>query len=403
MPLQSGVSDNRPSRLSLGWLVLPALVFILTVFIWPVGKFLLLAVDNSDFSSTVPRTSLLADLIGPDGSGTEAAFAALVADLAEANKTRKDALFAQSLNQRLVGTRILVLKTAKDAAAGKFTSPYRESVLATYPGWAKPEIWKMIEDNRSRWTDYHLLASFDLKRRADGSIGKAPDQEAIFLSVLLRTFVISTVVTLLCAVLAVPLAQAIVSSPSGVSRILFALVLFPLWSSLLVRTIIWIIVLQKTGPVNAAIVFFGITDQPPTLIYTRLSLYLAMVQVLLPLMVLSVVSVMRRVSPTYMKAALSLGAPWVTAWRTVQLPLIMPGILSGAAIVFVFALGYYITPALVGGPRDQMISSMIAFYTNKTLNWGLAAALSLQLLVVLIIIAALFWTVQSLSRRKVAA
>jgi len=400
-PLQSGASDSRPVRLSLGWLVLPALVFIVAVFIWPVGKFLALSVDNSDFSSTIPGTVSIAALTGPDGIGTEAAFAALVQDLAKAHKTRKDALFAQSLNQRLVGTRILVLKTSKDAAGGRFSQPYRDSVLLAHPGWARTDIWKTIEANRSGWTDYHLLASFDLKRQPDGSIGPAPAQEAIFLGVLARTLVISAVVTLLCAVLAVPLAQAIVSAPPTLSRILFALVLFPLWSSLLVRTIIWIIVLQKTGPVNAAIVFLGIADQPLTLIYTRLSLYLAMVQVLLPLMVLSVVSVMRRVSPTYMKAALSLGAPWHTAWRTVQLPLIMPGILSGAAIIFVFALGYYITPALVGGPRDQMISSMIAFYTNKTLNWGLAAALSLQLLVVLIIIAALFWTIRSISGRKV--
>lgn len=402
LPPQTGASDRRPLRLSLGWLVLPALVFILAVFIWPVGKFLALAIDNSDFPSAIPRTASVLDLTGPDGIGTEAAFAALVEDLAEAQKTRKDALLAQSLNQRLVGTRILVLKTSKDAAAGRFSQPYRESVLALHPGWSRPEIWQAIKDNKSSWTDYHILASLDLKRQADGTIGKAPAEEAIFLGVLVRTLVISTVVTLLCAVLAVPLAQAIVSSPPALSRVLFALVLFPLWSSLLVRTIIWIIVLQKTGPVNAAIVFLGITDEPLTLIYTRLSLYLAMVQVLLPLMVLSVVSVMRRVSPTYMKAALSLGAPWLTAWRTVQLPLIMPGILSGAAIVFVFALGYYITPALVGGPRDQMISSMIAFYTNKTLNWGLAAALSLQLLVVLVVIAALFWTIQALARRKAA-
>ncbi|WP_421694554.1 ABC transporter permease [Aestuariivirga sp.] len=382
---------------------MPTIIFIAAVFIFPVGRFLILSIDNSDFTNALPRTSQIAGLRALDGVGTEAAFAALVQDLAEATATRKDALLAQSLNQRLVGTRALVLKTAKDAAAGNFAAPFRESVLAKHQGWAKPEIWKVLDDNRSPFTDFNILASYDLKRQPDGRIGAAPAQEAIFVGVLTRTIVISAVVTLLCAVLSVPLAQAIVSSSPLVSRMLFALVLFPLWSSLLVRTIIWIIVLQKTGPVNAAIVFLGITDGPMTLIYTRFSLYLAMVQVLLPLMILSVVSIMRRVSPSYMKAALSLGAPWLTAWRTVQLPLILPGIMSGAAIVFVFALGYYVTPALVGGPRDQMISSMIAFYTNKTLNWGLAAALSLQLLVVLIVIAALFWTVQSLFRRKVAS
>src|SRR5690606_2679237 len=118
--------------------------------------------------------------------------------------------------------------------------------------------------------------------------------------------------------------------------------------------------------------------------------YVTMVQVLLPLMVLSVVAVMRRVSPNYMKAALSLGAPWIVAWTRVQLPLILPGILAGSAIVFVFALGYYITPELVGGPGERMISSYIAFFTNETLNWGMGAALSLQLLAILAGAAILF-------------
>jgi putative spermidine/putrescine transport system permease protein len=275
-------------------------------------------------------------------------------------------------------------------------------VIAAHSGWRNPAIWSVLRDNRSDWTSHNILASYDLKRNADGSIGAAPPEEAIFVKVLIRTIVISAVVTLLCALLAIPMAQAIVSAPPTVSRVLFALVLFPLWASLLVRTVVWIIVLQKTGPVNAAIVFLGISPEPLTLIYTRFSLYIAMVQVLLPLMVLSVVAVMRRVPASYMRAALSLGASWPTAWRTVQLPLILPGILSGSAIVFVFALGYYITPTLVGGPRDQMISSMIAFYTNKTLNWGLASALSLQLLVVLIVIASLILTAQALSRRRVA-
>lgn len=397
--------DRRGMRRSLAWLLLPALVFILAVFVWPVARFLMLSVDNSGFSSTLIHMAKVADadLVATDGIGTEAAFAALVGDLAEAAKTRQDALFAQALNQRLVGTRILVLKTARDAAGGAFSAPFRDSVLSRHPGWGKPAVWAVLRDNRSAWTDYHILASYDLRRGADGFIARAPADETTFVNVLVRTVVISAVVTLLCAILAVPLAQAIVSAPPRVAKVLFALVLFPLWSSLLVRTVIWIIVLQKTGPVNAAIVFLGLVSEPMTLIYTRFSLYVAMVQVLLPLMVLSVVSIMRRVPASYMRAALSLGAPWLTAWRTVQLPLIMPGILSGAAIVFVFALGYYITPALVGGPRDQMISSMIAFYTNKTLNWGLAAALSLQLLVVLILIAAAFWTIQALSRRRAAA
>jgi putative spermidine/putrescine transport system permease protein len=164
---------------------------------------------------------------------------------------------------------------------------------------------------------------------------------------------------------------------------MIGLVLLPLWTSLLVRTVAWIILLQGDGPVNLMLQGLGLTDRPLSMIFTRGSLLVAMVQVLLPLMILPVLSVLRRTPAHYMRAAISLGATWWQAWRRVQLPLILPGILNGSGIVFVFALGYYITPALIGGPRDQMLSSFIVFYTDKTLNWGLAAALSIQLLLLL--------------------
>lgn len=374
------VTPARKGERLLALLALPALIFVVLVFIAPVARFLMLAADNSDLSQGLSRT-YAALAATPDNRPDEAVYAALVADLAEARASRQDGLIAQALNQRLVGTRFLVLKTAQAAQKGEFEPPYAVSVPAAQPGWTDPAVWDVLAAAAGPYTDFHLLASLDLRRDATGAIAQAPAEESILRPILLRTIWISGVVTLICAVLALPLAQAIVSAPPVLGRVIFALVLFPLWSSLLVRTVIWIIVLQRNGPVNATLVTLGLIDAPVTLIYTRLSLYLAMVQVLLPLMVLSVASVMRRVPPTYMKAALSLGAPWFTAWRTVQLPLILPGILSGAAIVFVFALGYYITPVLVGGQGDQMVSSMIAFYTNQTLNWGLAAALSIQVLV----------------------
>lgn len=385
----------------LALLVLPALIFVVATFAWPISQFLALSVDNSEMADGLSRTveNLAA---APDGAPGEAVYAALVADLAEARGKRQDALIAQALNQRMVGTRFLVLKTARDAAAEKFTPPFKESVLAAYPEWGDPVVWRTIAAHSSRFTDYHLLTSVDLRRDAEGRIVQAPPEASIFRQILLRTIAISTVVTVLCALLSLPLAQAIVSAPATWSRVLFALVLFPLWSSLLVRTVIWIIVLQRNGPVNAALAFLGITDGPVSLIYTRFSLYMAMIQVLLPLMVLSVVSVMRQVPANYMKAALSLGAPWFTAWRTVQLPLILPGLLAGGAIVFVFSIGYYITPLLVGGPGDQMISSMIAFYTNQTLNWNLAAALSVQILVLVVLLAAIGLTLRTVTLRRAA-
>ncbi|MBX3583434.1 MAG: ABC transporter permease [Rhizobiaceae bacterium] len=386
-------------------LVVPLVLFILVIFLWPVARFLALSVDNSDISSNLPQTfAAIGDWQPSQGPPPEAVLAALVGDLANARHAGSDGVLAQLINQRLVGTRFLVIKTARDAAEGRLDErPVKDALLAAHPGWAEPALWTEIIRARGPLTDYYLLGSLDLQRSPAGGVEAVPADRALFLNALGRTVWISFIVTVLCAVLSLPLAQAIVSAPPRWSRVMFAMVLFPLWTSLLVRTVIWIIVLQKNGPVNAALVATGLLGEPLTLIYTRFSLYVAMVQVLLPLMVLSLVSVMRRVPTNYMKAALSLGAPWLTAWRRVQLPLIMPGILAGSAIVFVFALGYYITPMLVGGPTDQMISSYIAFYTNTTLNWGLAAALSVQLLLILMVSALLFWTARAFMRSPAEA
>lgn len=400
---------GRRQNLLMAAMVAPLVLFIVLVFLWPVARFLALSVDNSDMTANLSRTfAAVRDWQPAEGPPPapppEAVLDALVRDLAEARANGRDGVLAQLVNQRLVGTRYLVIKTAKDAAEGKFEArPVGAALLAAHPGWANPALWTELRRASGAVTSYYLLGSLDLQRSAEGGIERVPADRAVFLDALMRTIWISLVVTVICAVLAVPLAQAIVSAPPAWSRLMFAMVLFPLWTSLLVRTVIWIIVLQKNGPVNAALVFTGLVPEPLTLIYTRFSLYIAMVQVLLPLMVLSLVSVMRRVPASYMRAALSLGAPWITAWRRVYLPLIMPGILAGAAIVFVFALGYYITPTLVGGPGDQMISSYIAFYTNTTLNWGLAAALSVQLLLILLLGAFLFWTARALTSRRVTA
>ncbi len=400
-PAPAGRRRPGQGRL-LGLLVVPLIVFVLAVFVWPVLQFLALAVDNSEKSQALRRTAAaLAEASYVDGTPGEATFQALVADLAEARRNGRDGVLAQLINQRVVGSRYLVIKTAKDAADGKFVGgAVKASVISAHPGWDNPALWRALSSETAPLTDHYLLGSLDMQRAGDGAVQRVPPDRAVFVDVIARTVWISLVVTLICALLAVPLAQAIANAPPALSRVMFALVLFPLWTSLLVRTVIWIIVLQRNGPVNTSLVALGLTAEPLDLIYTRFSLYVAMVQVLLPMMVLSVLSVMRRVPQSYMRAALSLGAPWAVAWYRVHLPLILPGILAGSAIVFVFSLGYYITPMLVGGPADQMISSHIAFYTNTTLNWGMGAALSVQLLAILALGALLFWTARSLLARE---
>jgi putative spermidine/putrescine transport system permease protein len=168
------------------------------------------------------------------------------------------------------------------------------------------------------------------------------------------------------------------------------LVLLPFWTSLLVRTTAWVVLLQNKGIVNDSLIALGILQEPTQLIYNRIGVYVAMTHVLLPFMILPLYSVMRGISPSFVRAARSLGAPPTTAFLRVYLPQCLPGIGAGCLLVFVLALGYYITPALVGGAGDQMIAYFIAFYTTATINWGLASALGVVLLVATLMLCATY-------------
>ena len=411
--MQNGVpalaTAHRPESKLRGHLpflsmVAPLLLFVVLTVIVPVGMFLFRAIDNRDLQTNLAHTSKsLATWSLADGLPPEPAFAALVRDLAIAQNAGRVGALAARLNQAVPGTRTFILKTARLAAEGAFPAgDVRKSVLAQVKGWDNPALWSVIAHENGRFTAFYLLTSLDLERRADGSIGQVSPQSALFLTILWRTIAISLSVTAVCAILALPVAHVIVAAPPRVAGILLAMVLLPLWTSLLVRTVAWIILLQGEGPVNSMLIWLGAVTEPLRLVYTRGSLTVTMVQVLLPLMILPILSVLRRIPPTYMRAARSLGAPWWTAWRRVQLPMILPGILTGSGIVFVFALGYYITPTLIGGPGDQMLSSFIVFYTDKTLNWGLAAALSVQLLAVLGLAAGIVSATRWLAAGRVA-
>jgi len=198
------------------------------------------------------------------------------------------------------------------------------------------------------------------------------------------------VVTVLCLILGYPVAYLLASLPTRTSNLLLIVVLLPFWTSVLVRTTAWVVLLQREGIINGLLVGTGILSAPVQLVYNRVGVYVAMTYVLLPFMVLPLYGVMKGIPPISMRAALSLGARPVTAFWRVYLPQSLPGITAGTLLVFISAIGYYITPAMVGGANDQMISYFIAFYTNQTLNWGMAAALSFILLAATIILYLLY-------------
>jgi len=230
----------------------------------------------------------------------------------------------------------------------------------------------------------------DLARGDTGDIVQAPEDRRVYVMLFIRTFQLSAVITVICLVLAYPVAHLLATLPLRWSNLLMILVLLPFWTSLLVRTTSWIVLLQGQGVVNNVLISMGLVTEEGRLemIGNQLGTVIAMVHILLPFMILPLYSVMRPIPPSYVRAARSLGATSWTAFRRIYLPQTLPGIGAGALLVFILAVGYYITPALVGGADGQLISNLIAFHINKSLNWSLGAAISAILLVLVLI---LYW------------
>jgi putative spermidine/putrescine transport system permease protein len=206
------------------------------------------------------------------------------------------------------------------------------------------------------------------------------------LRVLGNTFWIAGFSTLLCLVIGYPFAYLMrLASPRWAGLLLIA-VLVPFWSSLLVRTYAWQVILRDTGLINSSLQGWGLIDQPLDLYQTTTGVLLGMTQVLLPFMVLPLFTTMARIDPELTKAAANLGASPTRAFVRVFLPLSIPGVLAGSLLVFVLALGFYITPALLGSPKDTMLSAFIATRVQQQLDWGLASAMALVLIAVTLIV-----------------
>ena len=376
-------------------LIAPLLVFLGLFFVWPLVTVITQAVSDPAVSRVLPQT---ADAIGDwDGEGVpspeiQAAFRADITantdDQAMGDVTRR-------LNSTKSGFRSLM---------GKTVSAVRENPDIDLAGvdkrWADPVFWKAIQDNASPYTDAFLLASLDLERDSSGSIAKMKEGTSANFTILMRTLWTSALVTFCCLVIGLPYAM-IAASVSGWKRaVLLGAVLLPLWTSLLVRTAAWMIILQDNGIINQTLTSLGIVSEPLVLIYNRFGVVLAMTHVLLPFMVLPIYSVLITVPGNLMSAAASLGAHPVRAFLRVLLPLSLRGVISGALLVFMASIGYYITPALLGGAADQMISSVIAEYATRSANWSMAAAIGLILLVLTL---ALYAVYNRLSRDPVQA
>ncbi len=367
--------DWRP-RLRAAWLVLPLLAFIGVTFVAPLATMLSRSVYDAVVSDALPET--LAALEGWDGEGVpaEEVFAVAARELLRAQEDRVIGRVAGRVNRVQGGMRSVIAVTGRRLSASPDRS-WRETMTAIDPSWGEAATWHAVRTAGERFTTRHYLAAVDLRRLPDGSVVRQDEDRRIYLRLFARTFMVSLTITGLCLLFGYPLAHFIAHAPPRRAGLLLALVLVPFWTSLLVRTTSWIVLLQGQGVVNDILVALGLVSDGGrlALIYNMTGTFVAMTHVLLPFMVLPLYSVMRGIPRSHMNAAASLGAGPAQGFLRVYWPQSLPGVGAGSLLVFILAIGYYITPALVGGSTGQLISNMVAYHMQTSLNWGLASAL----------------------------
>jgi putative spermidine/putrescine transport system permease protein len=364
-------------------MVLPLFAFILITFFIPIVEMLFRSVENSIVAEILPRSTALLATWDPSSGELpdEAVFAAMVKDIQVGAKARTITRAGQRLNYEFPGLSSMFRSSARKAKRIK-AGPYKEALIKAHKGWGKLDTWKVIKQFSPEYTPGYLLTAVDAKRTVDGDIVRRDEKERIYVMLFFRTLGMSLVITLLTLLLGFPISYLLATLPARTSNLLMILVLLPFWTSLLVRTTAWIALLQKEGVINDFLVLVAIVanDDRPQLIHNEIGTIVAMTHILLPFMVLPMYSVMKTIPPSYLRAAISLGAhPWLAFWR-VYFPNTVPGIGAGIILVFIVSIGYYITPELVGGIDGTFISNRIAHHISTTLNWGLASALGVLLL-----------------------
>jgi putative spermidine/putrescine transport system permease protein len=389
---------TRGQRVRALLLVAPLLVLLLLSFCLPIGMLLSRAFYDPATHDALPRTA--SALAASPGTGVpdDAVFAALGEDLLAAKQNDSLYNLAKDLNNLLPAARSQVLRMGRRLSSSKPST--RAAFVEADPFWGETETWVAIRSGVHTFTPSYLLAAVDLRSTPDGGIGSVPPDQAIYRTIFVRTFGIALAVTLITLILGFPLAWLLAHVPGPLAARLIMLVLLPFWTSILVRTAAWTVLLQRFGILNDLLLALHITDHRFDLMYTRTGLIIAMVHIQLPFTLLPIYSIMRTISGSQMRAAYSLGARPFFAFRRVYLPQVMPGVMAGCLLTFILCLGYFITPALVGGPADQLIANFISNYINVDLNWQMAGALSCILLVLTLGLFAVFARMFGIDRMK---
>ena len=311
-------------------------------------------------------------------------------DLKRLANDRKSGKLGEQLNRSLPGTSSAVKSTARKLRRvedAELAARGAALLLEANDKWASPKLWRTVRETGRTYRETYFLTALDLERNAEGNIQRR-EAAQVYVKLYTKTLRIALIITVLTFLLGYPLAFYLANAPSRTANLLMVLVLLPFWTSLLVRTTAWIALLQTNGVINSVLMGAGITSEPLEMLFTQFATVVAMTHILLPFMVLPLYSVMKGIDPSYMRAALSLGSSPIPAFMRVYFPMSLPGLSAGALLVFIISVGYYITPALVGGTDGQMISNIIAFHMQQSNNWELAAALGALLLLLII---GLYW------------
>ena len=393
-------AERRKKYIAFG-MVLPLLLFIIVTFAIPILSMLFRSVDNPRMVTLVPNLAAAVQQWDGIELPSEQVFEIAFHDLTAAKKAGNLGKIATHVNYSLSGGRSLLLKTKRKFKKIK-SGPYREAMIKADKRWGKVHTWAVIKKVSPPYTARYFLNAMDLDYDDMGKVVEKPEEKQIYVTLFIRTLWISLLVTLLTLIIGYPIAYLISTTPPKISNLLIIMVLLPFGTSLVVRTTSWIVLLQTQGVLNDIMVWLGIISEQGRIqmIFNLRGTLIAMTQILLPFMVLPMYSVMKTIPLYELRASQSLGAhPFITFFR-IFWPRSIPGIGAGSLLVFVLSVGYYITPALVGGSKGQMISNQIAFHMKSSLNWGLAAAMGSILLVAVLILYYLYDKVVGIDKMK---
>ncbi len=386
---------ERKNKIRAFLLVFPLLLFIIITFIVPIGDMLLRSVDDKQINTVYGKTfeeylkwDKEIDILPP-----EAVYKALFLDIANGDKLQLGKALTR-MNYSKSGWKSLIKKTSrgikKIVKSGEEPASYKQALIDINEKWADPTYWYAMAQMVNEYTSIYYWNAIDRTFDEDMNVIQQNKERRIYVSTWIKTFKVSIYVTFFCLMLGFPVAHLLANLPLRYSNLLMIFVLLPFWTSLLVRTTAWIVMLQQNGVINDVLVWIGLLsdDGRIQMVYNQTGTIIAMTQILLPFMILPLYSVMKVIPKSHMRAAQNLGAKPAKAFIRVYLPQTVPGMSAGGLLVFVLAIGYFITPELVGGKDGQLIGHWIAYHLKTTLNWGLCSALGAILLGIMLI---LYW------------